>query len=73
MRWSYEEPFHAVAEIKGCVAFYPERVDEIAERLSSSLPDPTVSPLFAVIGRQGVIPSALSVSTKPTRPKKTTL
>jgi uncharacterized protein (DUF427 family) len=30
--WSYEDPFPAVAEIRGHVAFYPERVDEIAEQ-----------------------------------------
>jgi uncharacterized protein (DUF427 family) len=30
--WSYEHPFPAVAQIKGHVAFYPERVDEIAEQ-----------------------------------------
>jgi len=30
--WSYEDPFAAVAQISGYVAFYPERVDEIAER-----------------------------------------
>ena len=30
--WSYEDPFPAVELIKGHVAFYPERVDEIAER-----------------------------------------
>ena len=30
--WSYEEPFPAVAEISGHVAFYPDRVDEIAEQ-----------------------------------------
>ena len=30
--WSYEDPFPAVAQIKGHVAFYPDRVDEIAER-----------------------------------------
>jgi uncharacterized protein (DUF427 family) len=29
--WSYEDPFSAVAHIRGHVAFYPERVDEIAE------------------------------------------
>ena len=29
--WTYENPFPAVAQIKGHVAFYPERVDEIAE------------------------------------------
>lgn len=28
--WTYEEPYAAVAEIKGHVAFYPDRVDEIA-------------------------------------------
>jgi uncharacterized protein (DUF427 family) len=31
--WSYEDPFAAVAQIKGHVAFYPGRVDEIAEQL----------------------------------------
>jgi uncharacterized protein (DUF427 family) len=29
--WTYEAPFAAVAEIKDRVAFYPERVDAIAE------------------------------------------
>ena len=29
--WTYEDPYPAVAEIKGHVAFYPDRVDEIAE------------------------------------------
>jgi uncharacterized protein (DUF427 family) len=29
--WLYEDPFPAVAQITGHVAFYPERVDEIAE------------------------------------------
>jgi uncharacterized protein (DUF427 family) len=32
--WSYEKPFPAVAQIKGHVAFYPDRVDEIAEQLA---------------------------------------
>jgi uncharacterized protein (DUF427 family) len=32
--WSYEAPFPAVAQIKGHVAFYPDRVDEIAEELT---------------------------------------
>jgi uncharacterized protein (DUF427 family) len=27
--WTYETPFEAMAQIKGCVAFYPDRVDEI--------------------------------------------
>jgi len=31
--WTYEDPYPAVAQIKGHVAFYPDRVDEIAERL----------------------------------------
>jgi uncharacterized protein (DUF427 family) len=31
--WSYEDPFPAVAQIREHVAFYPERVDEIAEQL----------------------------------------
>ena len=30
--WSYKEPLPAVAHIRGHVAFYAERVDEIAER-----------------------------------------
>jgi uncharacterized protein (DUF427 family) len=30
--WSYEDPFPAVAQITGHVAFYPERVGEIAEQ-----------------------------------------
>ena len=29
----YREPFPAVEQIKGHVAFYPDRVDEIAEQL----------------------------------------
>jgi uncharacterized protein (DUF427 family) len=31
--WTYENPYPAVARIKGHVAFYPDRVDEIAEEL----------------------------------------
>jgi uncharacterized protein (DUF427 family) len=27
--WTYESPFEAMAQIKGYVAFYPDRVDEI--------------------------------------------
>jgi uncharacterized protein (DUF427 family) len=27
--WSYETPFPAMAEIAGCLAFYPNRVDKI--------------------------------------------
>ena len=34
--WSYEEPFPAVEQIKEHVAFYPDRVDEIAEQLPTS-------------------------------------
>ena len=30
--WTYEDPYPAVAQIKDRVAFYPDRVDEIAER-----------------------------------------
>ena len=30
--WSYEAPFPAVAQIRGHVAFYPDRVGEIAEQ-----------------------------------------
>jgi uncharacterized protein (DUF427 family) len=32
--WSYKEPFPAVAQIRGHVAFYPECVDEIAEQFA---------------------------------------
>ena len=28
--WTYETPFEAMAQIKGYVAFYPDRVDEIS-------------------------------------------
>jgi uncharacterized protein (DUF427 family) len=31
--WTYEKPYPAVAQIKGHIAFYPDRVDEIAEQL----------------------------------------
>ena len=31
--WTYEDPYPAVAQIKGHVAFYPDRVDEIAEQI----------------------------------------
>ncbi|WP_042391840.1 DUF427 domain-containing protein [Streptacidiphilus carbonis] len=30
--WVYESPYPAVAEIKGHVAFYPDRVDSITEQ-----------------------------------------
>jgi uncharacterized protein (DUF427 family) len=29
--WSYEEPYEAVAKIKGYLAFYPDRVDSMEE------------------------------------------
>jgi uncharacterized protein (DUF427 family) len=32
--WSYEDPFPPVGQIREHVAFYPDRVDEIAERLA---------------------------------------
>ena len=31
--WTYENPYPAVVQIKGHVAFYPDRVDEIAEQI----------------------------------------
>ena len=31
--WTYENPFPAVAQIRGHVAFYPDRVDDITEQL----------------------------------------
>ena len=30
--WTYENPYPAVAQIKGYLAFYPDRVDEVAEQ-----------------------------------------
>jgi uncharacterized protein (DUF427 family) len=33
--WSYEDPLPAVVQIKGHVAFYRERVDEITEQLAT--------------------------------------
>jgi uncharacterized protein (DUF427 family) len=33
--WTYEDPYPAVAQIKGHVAFYPSRVDAIEERPAS--------------------------------------
>jgi uncharacterized protein (DUF427 family) len=29
--WTYEQPYPAMAEIKDCLAFYPNRVDSIEE------------------------------------------
>jgi uncharacterized protein (DUF427 family) len=34
--WSYENPFPAVAQIREHVAFYPDRIDEIAEQLPTT-------------------------------------
>jgi uncharacterized protein (DUF427 family) len=34
--WSYENPYPAVAQIREHVAFYPDRVDEIAEQLPTT-------------------------------------
>jgi len=34
--WTYEDPYPAVAQIKRHVAFYPDRVEEIAEHLAAS-------------------------------------
>jgi uncharacterized protein (DUF427 family) len=34
--WTYENPYPAVAQIKGHVAFYPDRVDQITEQLPTS-------------------------------------
>ena len=33
--WSYDDPHPAVAQIREHVAFYPDRVDEIAEQLQT--------------------------------------
>jgi uncharacterized protein (DUF427 family) len=34
--WTYEDPYPAVAQIKGYVAFYPDKVDEIVEQLPTT-------------------------------------
>jgi uncharacterized protein (DUF427 family) len=34
--WTYEDPYPAVAQIRQHVAFYPDRVDEIAEQLPTT-------------------------------------
>ena len=34
--WTYEDPYPAVAQIKGHFAFYPDRIDEIAEHLPTA-------------------------------------
>jgi uncharacterized protein (DUF427 family) len=34
--WTYEDPYPAVAQIKGHVAFYPDRVDQISARLPTT-------------------------------------
>ena len=34
--WTYEDPYPAVAQIKGHVAFYPDRVDEIGGQLPTT-------------------------------------
>jgi uncharacterized protein (DUF427 family) len=34
--WTYEDPYPAVAQIRGYVAFYPDRVDEIAEKFPAT-------------------------------------
>ena len=34
--WTYENPYPAVSRIKGHVAFYPDRVDEIAAQLPTT-------------------------------------
>jgi uncharacterized protein (DUF427 family) len=34
--WTYEDPFPAVAQIRGHFAFYPDRVDDIAEQLPTT-------------------------------------
>jgi uncharacterized protein (DUF427 family) len=41
--WSYEDPFPAVAQIRGHVAFYADRVDEIAEQLPTTRESAKVS------------------------------
>ena len=33
--WTYQDPYAAVSEIKNHVAFYPDRVDAIAEQISA--------------------------------------
>ena len=53
--WTYEEPYPAVAQIKGHVAFYPGRVDEIAEQLPTTR-ESLISSIeaHAVVGKPGL-------------------
>ena len=41
--WAYEDPYPAVVQIKGHVAFYPDRVHEIAEQLPTTRESAKVS------------------------------
>jgi uncharacterized protein (DUF427 family) len=34
--WTYEDPYPAVAQIRGHVAFYPDKVDEVAKQLPTT-------------------------------------
>ena len=38
--WTYEDPYPAVGQIKGHVAFYPDRVNEIAGQLPTTRESP---------------------------------
>ena len=49
--WSYEDPFPAVEQIRGHVAFYPDRVDEIAEQLPTTR-ESSKSGLLPVFGHK---------------------
>ena len=40
--WTYEDPYPAVAQIRDHVAFYPDRVEKIAEQLPTT-PEPLKS------------------------------
>ena len=41
--WAYQDPFPSVAQIRGHVAFYADRVDEIAEQLPTTRESAKVS------------------------------
>ncbi len=45
--WSYEEPYEDAAAVKGYMAFWPERVDSIAEEGAASVPAAARAPATA--------------------------
>ena len=64
--WSYEAPFPAVADIKGHLAFYPDRVDSIGERSEADLLPASAVPKRPLAGGR----RAGTAGRDQTRPKR---